>query len=201
MAEAQRDRLSVDMRGMKAALMRRARQDNMSPSCFVRRALEAKLGSEASGEAVPFPVASRASGLRSVRLSLRLCAGDAQLIRQAARRASMPAGAYVAGLARAVPVLAEGGARTALLSALHESTTEMAALSRSLLHLAALLERGRTEKALSYREMLVGLDKPVRAVLRVASDALAEAGLVPRARHRRIARGGSRASMRGGHER
>lgn len=196
MANVQRERLSVDVKGMKATLLLRAREDHISPSIFVRRALQAVLGSVSSSEASVLGADSGTRRRGSVRLSLRLRAADAHLIRQAARRAGMSLGPYLVGLARAVPVLAGGGARAELLSALHASATEMAALSRGLRHLTALLDRGQVESARGYWEMLLEVEDSVRALLRVVSDALVEAGLVAQPRRPRAARGSVRIQMR-----
>lgn len=165
----------MDLKGKKAALLARARLEGVQPSILVRRALEELLGKEERRELAPLSLPSSPRRGR-VRLSLRLSAEDAQLIRLAARRAQLSRGAYLTGLANGVPSLT-GGGRTALLKELHASTDELVTLSRGLLQLANLLKRGDGEAARGYRDLVLRIEAPVHRHLQLASEALAEAGL------------------------
>ena len=115
MAPSSRDRISVDLRGLKAALVERSRARGLTPSDFVRGEL-----AEALGPADPLAAKapSRDSSFASyrVRLSLRLSQADALAVRTAAREAGLPCGAYLAGLASGVAALAHGADASGALS-------------------------------------------------------------------------------------
>ena len=90
MAPSSRDRLSVDLHGLKAALFERARLAGTSPSAWVRAALaEALEGSaESSREAMPRRLEAR--GASRVRLTLRMSRAEAAAVLAAARLAGRP---------------------------------------------------------------------------------------------------------------
>ncbi len=79
-----------------------------------------------------------------------------------------------------------------LVKALSASNAELAALSRSLSHLARLLGQGTIRAALVYRDLLDRAHGEVRAHLKVAAEALADLQpLVRLARQRRSNQGDS----------
>jgi hypothetical protein len=171
MAPSSRDRISVDLRGLKAALVARARAQGVSPSDVVRAALLAALGvgsAEALSEAVP-PNGATAR----VRLSLRMQRSDRDAVLRAAREASLSAGDFVAAVVRKVPALARAEP-AAQIEALTQSCAELAELSRSLHHLATLLRQGASRAAQAYRGTLHSLDHDVHAHLVLASSVVAE---------------------------
>ena len=86
----------------------------------------------------------------------------------------MSRGAYLAGLVNGVPVLASGGARPELVSALTRSCAELSTLSRNVHQLTTLLQVGNVPQALVYRDTLDSLANEVRAHLRVAAQVLTE---------------------------
>ncbi|MDC6167815.1 hypothetical protein [Paucibacter sp. XJ19-41] len=188
MDKSHRELFCVDLKGMRAALLARARLEGVSPTNLVRRVLVERLGKEEGRDLVP-SVRINPVSRGPVRLSLRLSAADAQLIRLAARQARLSPGAYLVGLASEVPSLTGGGGRPALLTELHASTDELVTVRRGLLQLAALLRHGEGEAARAYRDLLLRIEAPIHRHLRLASVALAEAGL---------GRPGSRAGSSGG---
>lgn len=179
MAPSSRDRISVDLRGLKAALFERARARGVSPSDLVRDAL-----ADAVGPAEP-PIGGAATGAAAptegrVRVSLRLSKDEALSITTAARAAGLSTGAYVAGLAAGIPVLKSGAHRSDHLAALVASSAELSTLSRNLHHLTSLLSRGSVRAAQEYREMLDTVAQDVREHLALVSAVLAD--LRPRRR-------------------
>jgi hypothetical protein len=172
MPRSSRDRISVDLRGLRAALCAQARELGVSPSDLVRRALALALdGAESSSST---SAASKALGReRPVRLSLRMTRRDAEATRVAAKRAGLSCGAYIAGLVAGVPVLLEGSAPNQYLAALSVSNADVATLARDLRHLTSLLRQGSSRAAQEYRERLDAVADDVRKHL-----ALASAGLV-----------------------
>jgi len=170
-----RDFVTVDMRGLKAALVARARTERVSVSVVVRRAVELELGVVAAppgctGEGCSAPPASP-----TVKLSLRLTGLEAHQLVAGARRAGLSRGAYLAGLLAGVPALTDGSvSRPDRLAALNASCAELSTLSRSINHLTALLREGHVRPALEYRRMLDTLGDDVRAHLSLAAGVLAD---------------------------
>ena len=112
MAPSSRDRISVDLRGLKAALFERAQALGVSPSGLVRTTL-----AEALGRREPInsdhSMTSRLPGKGArVRLCLRMSCEQASATLDGARRAGLNPGDYVGGLVAGVPVLLGAGSRT-----------------------------------------------------------------------------------------
>ena len=158
--------VTVDMRGLKAALVARARELRVSVSVVVRDALTKALALEvaALNQATP-PVAG------AVKLSIRLTADEAERLAKGAEAARLSRGAFLAGLVDGVRVLSSGG-RTDHLSALIASNAELSTLSRNVRHLGTLLGRSEMRAAQQYRSMLDGLAGDVEKHLHLAGDAL-----------------------------
>jgi hypothetical protein len=180
MAPSSRDRISVDLHGLKAALFERARACGVSSSGFVRDALIEALGqSDSFGLDRVAPAAARSTDDR-VRLSLRVSREEASAIVAAARGSGLNPGAFVAGLVAGVPVLCKGTGRGEHIATLIASSAELSTLSRNIHHLASLLREGNVRPALEYRDMLDTLAGDVRGHLRLAASVLAD--LQPRSR-------------------
>jgi hypothetical protein len=163
------DFVSVDMRGMKAALVAHARARRVGVSTIVRAAVARELRLEepsASPEACVGAVAQEV-----VKVSLRLSSAEAAQLAAGAREAELSRGAYVGGLVSGVAVLSR---RKDHLAALTACCAELAVLSRNIHHLTALLRQGSFRAAEEYREMLDSLKVEVRRHLKVAADALAD---------------------------
>ena len=174
MAPSSRDRISVDLRGLKAALFEQARRRGVSPSDLVRAALADVIDRadppiterSANGDVVPDE--------HRVRLSLRMTRRNALATITAARVAGLSPGAYVASLVAGVPVLTSGATRSDHLAALIASSAELSTLSRNLHHLTSLLRQGSVRAAQEYRDMLDTVADNVREHLTLASGVLAE---------------------------
>jgi hypothetical protein len=174
MTPSSRDRISVDLRGLRAALFERARARNVSPSRLVRDALADALGP--AEPASPDRVAAGAalSVEDRVRLTMRMSRAEASATLAAARRAGLAPGALVAGLVAEVPALSSGFGRADHIAALIASSGELSTLSRNIRHLTRLLREGNVHAALEYRDMLVTLDGDIRGHLTLASSVLAD---------------------------
>jgi hypothetical protein len=169
------DFVTVDMRGLKAALVARAQAERVSVSVLVRGAVARDLGLAVDAEA------SRANGPTtrptsptSVKLSIRMTAEEARQLADGARAARLSRGAYLAGLIANVPVLATGGGRGEHIAALMASCAELSTLSRNVHRLTALLRQANVEPARAYREMLDTLAGDVRRHLELAARVLAD---------------------------
>jgi hypothetical protein len=174
MTPSSRDRISVDLRGLKASLFEQARARGVSPSALVRDALIDALGrteppsSDHVAVGTPAPMADR------VRLSLRMSSEEASATLAAARQAGLGPGAFVAGLVAGVPALLGGASRDAHIAALIASSAELSTLSRDIHHLTALLRQGNVRAAQEYRERLDTLAGDVHNHLSLASRVLAD---------------------------
>jgi hypothetical protein len=154
MTPSSRDRISVDLQGLKATLCERAQATGMLPSAVVRKALADALGQPAASGALRAPYTRRDQSASRARLSLRMTRAQAAAVIEAAHRAGMSPGDYVANLVAGVPVLAGGGRRAE--------------------HVAALIASCSSRAAQEYRMMLDTLANDVRKHLRLVSAVLAE---------------------------
>jgi hypothetical protein len=169
------DFVTVDMRGLKAALVARAQAERVSVSVMVRSAVARELGLAADGETnrIYAPTGGAASAA-SVKLSIRMSAEEARQLTVGARAAHLSRGAYLAGLIANVPVLSAGGGRTEHIATLMASCAELSTLSRNVHRLTALLRQANVEPARPYREMLDTLAGDVRQHLELAARVLAD---------------------------
>jgi hypothetical protein len=167
--------VTVDMRGLKAALAARAQAERVSVSVVVRRAVERELGlADASREPACAGIPA-CRGDSTVKVSLRLTSAEAEQLSTGARQTGLSRAAYLAGLLAGVPSLADGAAsHPDRLAALNASCAELSTLSRNLHHLMSLLRQGQVRAAMEYREMLDTLGVDVREHLAMAASLLAE---------------------------
>jgi hypothetical protein len=179
-----RDRISVDLQGLKAAVLARAHELKVSPSDWIRSAVRQALampgpgsspgqGSSTDEHLAITPVVSRSMGAR-VRVSLRMDAEHAVLLTLAAKRSGLSLGAQVAGMLDEVPILLARGDRSQSLGALTASNAEMATLSRDLRQLTNLLRRGEGVAARTYRDRLDRVQTDVQAHLGLAARVVAD---------------------------
>lgn len=174
MGPSSRDRLSVDLHGLKAALVERARLAGTSPSGWVRAALAEALGSPAAPVGGPYPPRLQAHDVSRVRLTFRMSRADASAVLAAARMAGQPPGDYVADLLAGQPVLMSASDRAETLGALIAACAELSTFSRNLSHLVSLLRQGAFRPAEEYRPMLTTLSIDVREHLDHLTRALVE---------------------------
>ena len=175
------DLVTVDMRGLKAALVARAQSERVSVSVPVRSAVALELGlAKAAVDQQAAAKAGSASSATRVKLSIRLTSEEAERLAAGARAAGLSRGAYLAGLIADVPVLSAGASCTDHLATLIASSAELSTLSRNIHHLTSLLREGNVRPALEYRGMLDTLAGDVRGHLKLAASVLAD--LRPRGR-------------------
>lgn len=169
------DFVTVDMRGLKAALVARAQLERVSVSVLVRGAVARDLGLRVEREPQRADVPSwGATSVASVKLSIRMTAEEARQLAAGARSAGLSRGAYLAGLVANVPALPAGGGRAEHIAALMASSAELSTLSRNIHRLTALLRQANVEPARPYREMLDTLAGEVRCHLEQAAHVLAD---------------------------
>ena len=167
--------VTVDMRGLKAALVTRAQAQRVSVSVLVRASVERELGLVDASKEPEGAMRPASSSGSIVKLSIRLTSGEAEQLDAGARQAGLSRGAFLAGLLANVPSLSGGaGSRLDCLAALTASSAELSTLSRNINHLTALLRRGEVRAAQEYRRMLDTLSGDVRAHLSLAASVLAD---------------------------
>ncbi len=169
-----RERISIDLQGLKTPLVARSQVTGMSPSEIVRKALEQALDTPVVPEVGEGkqPLISRASG--RVRLCLRMDCEDALALRAAARRAGLSTGDCVAGLVAGAPVLRTAGRRPEYIAALATSNAQLSGMSRNLHALTRFLTLGNVPQALVYRDTLRTLDGDIRRHLNQAAALMAD---------------------------
>jgi hypothetical protein len=180
MTPSSRDRISVDLQGLKAALMARAQTLGVRPSELIRGVLADALGRSAPAVIGGPPQRCAPRSSNRTRLCLRMGRDEAATTLAAARRAGMSAGDYVAGLVAGVPAIEAGSRPADHVAALVASCAELSTLSRNIHHLTILLRQGEFGPARAYREMLDTLSGDIRSHLVQASGLLAD--LRPRGR-------------------
>jgi hypothetical protein len=177
------DFVTVDMRGLKAALVARGQAQRVSVSVLVRTAVARDLGVADRDEMHQATAAVNTDATsKFVKLSIRMTNEEADQLAAGARSAGLSRGAYLAGLVAAVPVLTSGCNRPDHIAALTLSSAELSTLSRNIYHLTSLLRQGAVRPAQEYRAMLDTLAGDVRIHLKLASVVLSD--LQPQRRHR-----------------
>ena len=185
------DFVTVDMRGLKAALVARARERRVSVSVVVRDAVARALPS--SEEAAPLEASRAPVGMGvsagTVKVSIRLTTNEVRRLDAGANAAGLARAAFLSGLIEGVNVLSSGGRRDHL-SALISSSSELSTLSRNIRHLADLLRRSESRAAQEYRAMLDTLANDVNMHLNLAGDVLTQLQPATRAATNKDARSG-----------
>lgn len=174
MAPSSRDRLSVDLHGLKAALVERARLAGTSPSGWVRATLAEALGGPPEPVSEARPPRLKARDVSRVRLTLRMSRADASAVLAAARLAGQPPGDFVADLLAGQPVPMPASDRAETVGALIAACAELSTFSRNLSHLVSLLRQGAFRPAEEYRPMLTTLSIDVREHLDHLTRSLVE---------------------------
>ena len=174
MEPSSRDRISVDLHGLKAALIERAQALGVSPSVWVRTTLAQALGEPAERKSPVAAAHQKASSAGRVRLTLRMTREQAMETAEAARQTGMTPGDFVADLVAGVPAVTGSPCRADYIATLVASCAELSTFSRNLNHLTHLLRQGAYRPAEEYRPMLNTLGADVRAHLALATRALAD---------------------------
>jgi hypothetical protein len=174
MAPSSRDRISVDLQGLRAALWERAQAAGVLPSAWVRAALADALGKAKAPGALQISQATHPRDASRARLSLRMTRAQASDVVDSARRAGMAPGDYVANLVAGVPVVSSGYRRADHVAALTASCAALSSFGRSLHNLTSLLRNGSFRVAQDYQVMLDRLEDAVGSHLKLTSRILGE---------------------------
>ncbi len=131
MSATPREFFTVDLRGLRAALSRRATEAGITESDVLRSALAVALG-DGGGDPLNSPAIGDASASQpQVKLSVRITCPAAERLDSKARAAGLSRGAYLAGLiARRVRRAQRIGRRTRAAQPRHPPPDASAALRR-----------------------------------------------------------------------
>lgn len=178
MAHNPRERVTIDLRGLGAAVQLRAAAERTTAAALARRAITAMLDAPVSQADLFSAVAAAAprvppDGL-PVKVTVRISATHAVTLATRARSADVPQGAYVAGLLDNEPPLPQPPDHRVAIGALLTSTDQLAALSGDLNAFMRLLGRGNPAALELYRTSVVSLNKEVQGHLAAASRLMSE---------------------------
>jgi len=176
MAQASRDRVGVDLRGIGDAVRAATRARQTTVAAFAREALVEALGRPS---ALPEVSAAGFGRAEIVKLTLRLRSLDAELLMLKSAALGLSYGAFVGRLVRGTPLPALATDRAADRAALMASVDHLAQLSTDLSALIRMLRRANSEGAERYRNSAVSLVSDVRRHLDLASKVIARNGADP----------------------
>lgn len=173
MGRSSRDRVTIDLRGMRERLQALATARAMTPAALVRKALAASLdGAPSNGDIAGDDTATEGGG-QVVKVTLRLSVAHAVLLASRARVADVSQGMYVAGLIDGTPAQPRAPDHTQAIAALMASTDRLAALSADLNAFMRLVGRIPGSKLEPYRASIWSLPDDVREHLASAAALVA----------------------------
>jgi len=174
MAQASRDRVGVDLRGIGDAVRAAARTRQTTLAAFAREALVEAIGPLSTP---PIDLANTLDPSEIVKLTLRLPSLDAELLVLKSAALGLSYGAFVGRLVRGTPLPALAAERVADRAALIASVDHLAQLSADLTALIRMLRRADSEGAERYRTSAMSLVSDVRRHLDLASKVIARNGV------------------------
>ena len=169
---AMRDRVTIDLRGLRPQLQAQAARRQMTAAALVRRAVLAMLD-DAPGDAGDIGSIDDASDTQIVKVTLRLPVAHAVVLASRARVADVSQGTYIAGLIDGTPAQPRAPDPTRAVAALMASTDRLAALSADLNAFMRVLGRIPRSELEPYRASIRSLTDDVRVHLASAAALVA----------------------------
>jgi hypothetical protein len=171
-AAAMRDRVTVDLRGIRPQLQAHAAKHQMTAAALVRRAVTEMLDDSPCDADESGPI-DGTSGTQVVKVTLRLPVAHTVVLASRARVADVSQGTYVARLIDGMPAQPRGPDYAQAVAALMASTDRLAALSADLNAFMRLLGRAPRSELEPYRASIRSLAGDVRVHLASASALVA----------------------------
>ena len=168
-----RDRVTIELRGMRERLNALAAARKMTTAALARKALGTLLDDEQSDDQIGSNDTT-ASDAQVVKVTLRLSAAHAAALATRARAADVSQGAYVAGLIDGTPPNPLPPNHANAVAALVGSTNQLAAMGADLNAFMRLLVRGSSTEMERYRAGILSLADDVRRHLALAALLVAE---------------------------
>ena len=182
MGRGSRDRVTIELCGMRERLQSLSAARAMTPAALVRKALAASLDcAPCNGEIADHETASVGGG-QVVKVTVRLSEAHAVALATRARAAGVSKGAYVAGLINGTPPgpLSIDHSRT--VAALMGSTDQLAAMAADLNAFMRTVSRVTSSQLEPHRASIGSLVQDIRSHLAQASELVAELRSTRRAR-------------------
>jgi hypothetical protein len=174
MGHPQRDRVTIDLRGLREQLHTHALVNQMSPAALVRQAVLAYLAPKSGDQkSDPNPL-TFVRDKQLVKVTLRLPAGHAALMNFQARIADVSKSIYVAALIAGAPTPTN---HTQTVAALRASTDKLAVISTDLsafLRIMHMVKPGASQELERYRAGIKTLNEDIRRHLDTAAQLVAE---------------------------
>jgi hypothetical protein len=174
MEHPQRDRVTIDLRGLRAQLQKHALLSQMTPAALVRQAVLAHLAPRPAEESPGQNPLTMVREKQLVKVTLRLPSGHAALMNLQARRADVSKSSYVAALIEGAPPPKDHAQAVAALQA---STDQLAVIATDLsafLRIMHMVKPGATQELERYRAGVMTLNDDIRRHLAVAAQLVAE---------------------------
>lgn len=171
-AAVMRDRVTVDLRGVRPQLQAQAAKRQMTAAALVRHAVMAILDDAPSDVGDNAPIDS-ASSTPAIKVTLRLPVAHAVLLASRSRVADVSQGTYVARLIDGTPAHPRASDHAQAVAALMASTDRLAALSADLNAFMRLLGRIPRSELEPYRASIRSLAGDVRVHLASAAALVA----------------------------
>jgi hypothetical protein len=172
-----RDRITIELRGLRERLHALAIARNTTTAALARKALVALLEAE-HDDGVREQDASHhrtaAAAAMHVKVTLRLPAAHAVLLSKRARAAEVAQGSYVAGLIDGTPYVPRPANHAEALGALVRSTDQLATTGADLNAFMRLLGRVSAPELEPYRGSIKSLTDDVRKHLAATAGLVAE---------------------------
>jgi hypothetical protein len=182
MGHPQRDRVTIDLRGLREPLRARALVNQVTPAALVRQAVLAYLVPK-SGDQKPDPTPLKyVREEQVVKVTLRLPAGHAALMNFQARIADVSKSIYVAALIEGTPPPRNHAQAVAALQA---STHRLAVISTDLsafLRIMHMVKPGASQELDRYQAGIDTLNKDIGRHLDTAAELVAELRATRRAK-------------------
>jgi hypothetical protein len=174
-----RERMTLELRGLRERLQALAAARQMTTSALVRQTLMALLDEEpGEGDArrnfSAIPATATANNTPVVKVTLRLPASQARALARRARAADVSQGAYVVGLLNGAPPSPVSPDHARTVAALLASTDQLAVIGTDLNAFLRLLGLRSSSELERYRAGIMSLAKDVQRHLAIAATLVAE---------------------------
>ena len=182
MGKPQRDRVTIDLRGLREPLQTRALVNQMTPAALVRQAVLAYLAPKSGDQKPDLKPLKYVREEQVVKVTLRLPAGHAALMNYQARMANVSKSIYVASLIEGAPPPRNHAQAVAALQA---STNRLAVISTDLsayLRILHMVKPGASQELERYRAGIKTLNQDIRRHLDTAAALVAELRATRRAK-------------------
>jgi hypothetical protein len=171
-----RDRVTIELRGMRERLQTLAAARSMTTAALVRKALVQLLDDPSShGEACRDDTTTTRHS-RAVKVTIRMAAAHAGALASRARAADVSQGIYVARLLDGTPPVPLPPDHARAVAALVGSTDQLAAMSADLNAFMRFLGRGSSSEIERYRAGVMSLSDDLRNHLALAAPLVAQLG-------------------------